>query len=395
MELNVHLPTLLMLSIAVNLLIGGLLWAVYRLRDRQSCFLLWSWACVSFAIGSLLASARSVIDVPLITVLMAHLSLGVSPLLLLAGIHSLMGLPVFGSQRSARILRIASVMYGSGLALSFSGDELAARLLTALYSALLFSLAIYRLSTSRRKPRLPFRVLQGLFAIHGTLMMIQVLSIVAARSGLVEMDIDTVLALVLFNHLLLATATVMALPLLAFTQAEQDLRELAERDELTQLLNRRAFYREGLAAFEQARSRGQSLTVLMIDLDYFKQINDRWGHAVGDDALQFVATLLAEELRDVDTIGRIGGEEFAAVLHTGNRADVEAITGRLLVRLAERGRMVNGRPLNLSASIGGVAMASGTGSFGEMMRQADSAMYRAKTMGRNRMEFAPLAEPAV
>ncbi|MBW0148469.1 GGDEF domain-containing protein [Marinobacter arenosus] len=395
MELNVHLPTLVMLSIAVNLLIGALLWAVYRLRDNQPCFLVWTGACASFVLGSLLASAGAFIEAPLLTVLVGHLSLGVSPLLLLAGIHRLMELPFFGSRHSARILKFASGIYVFGLVVSFEGDPVAARFLTALYSALLFSLAVYRLSRIKRKPRLPFRVLQSLFAIHGILMMIQVLTIACGRSGLVTVDIDAMLSLILFNHLLLATATVLALPLLAFTQAEQDLRELAERDELTRLLNRRAFYREGLAAFEQARQRGQLLTVLMIDLDYFKQINDRWGHAVGDDALRFVATLLAEELRDVDTVGRIGGEEFAAVLNTGNRAEVEAITGRLLARLAERGRVVAGRPLYLSASIGGVAMTPETGSFAEMMQLADAAMYRAKTKGRNRVEFAPRVDPAV
>lgn len=394
MELNIHLPTLLLLSIAVNLLVAGLLWAVHLLRERQSCFRLWAFACITFAVGSLLASARALVDAPLVTILSAHLFLGLSPMLLLAGIHSLMGLPLLGASRSSRILLVAGAAYLAGLLLFSTGDPMIARFLTALLSVVLFSLAIYRLSTIGRKPKLPFRVLQGLFAIHGLLMMAQVLMIATSRSGLMDVDIDTMLTLILVNHLLLAIATAMTLPLLAFTEAERGLRELAERDELTQLFNRRAFFRQSTVAFEQARLKGQSLTVLMIDLDHFKQINDRWGHAVGDQALRLVSRLMDEQLRDADIIGRIGGEEFAAVLNTGNRQEVEAITVRLLDNIAKRGRHLDGLPLHISASIGGVASASGFEQFTDLMDAADKALYEAKRKGRNRVELRSMGVPA-
>lgn len=391
MELNIHLPTLLLLSVTINLMVGGLLWLVYRLRDRQSCFRLWALACVTFVAGSALAGARTVIDVPLVTVLAAHLCLGLSPWLVLAGIHNLLGMPLVGGGKSSRVLVACGVLYVTGLLVSHAGDALVPRLLTALWSALVFSVAIYRLASCARTPRLPFQILQTIFGIHGILMMLQVIVIGTSEWEMVGLDVDAVLTLILAHHLMLATATVMALPLLAFTQAERNLKLLAERDELTQLLNRRAFFQQGIAAFEQARAQQHTLTVLMIDLDYFKEINDQWGHEVGDSVLSFVATIMTEELRDGDIIGRIGGEEFAAVLNTGGRREVEAVTERLLRKIAERGKWMDGRPLNLSASIGGVAISTQTHSFNDMMRLVDSAMYQAKEKGRNRVQFSASA----
>ena len=389
MDLHLHLPTLLLLSMAMNLMVGGLLWAVYRLRERQPCFRLWSMACAAFVVGTLLASLRAYVAAPLVTVFVAHLLLAFSPLLVLMGIHRLLGFPAIGSVRTARTLIIAGTVYVVGLTVSFAETTHLPRLLTALFSTIIFSLAIYRLNRSSRTPRMPFRILQVIFGVHGTLMMLQVLVIATGHGTLVALDVDTVLAMILVHHLLLATATVMALPLLAFTQAERDLRTLAEHDELTKLLNRRAFFQQGLAAFANARQHRHSLTVLMIDLDYFKQINDRWGHEVGDSVLQHVARIMTEELRDGDIIGRIGGEEFAAVLNTGSREEVKAITNRLLHKIAERAFLVEGKPLSLSASIGGVAISPSIQSFHEMMRLADAAMYQAKENGRNRMEFVP------
>jgi diguanylate cyclase (GGDEF)-like protein len=286
------------------------------------------------------------------------------------------------------------LLYLSGLAVSAGWDPVVARFLTALFSALIFSLAIYRLGSIGHRPRLPLRILQTLFGIHGTLMMTQVLVIAVSMSGSVQLDLQGLLKLMLMNHLLLVSATAMALPLLAFTRSEQALVVLAERDGLTQLYNRRAFYREGELAFEKARRAGDLVTVLMIDLDHFKQINDRWGHATGDEVLKVVASLMRAELRDDDIVGRVGGEEFAAVLRNNNREAIEAITGRLLQRIVEAGREVHGVPVHLSASIGGATLTRDHGSFEDVMASADKALYRAKHNGRNRAEFVPTSAAA-
>lgn len=394
MDLNLHLPTLLVTSVMINLLIGGMLWAIYHLRHRERCFLLWALACLTFVLGTAFAVANELPGAPGGLIFVAHLFLGASPLLVLAGIHALMGLPIAGKRRSSRLIHGALLLYLSGLAVSAGWDPVVARFLTALFSALIFSLAIYRLGSIGHRPRLPLRILQTLFGIHGTLMMTQVLVIAVSMSGSVQLDLQGLLKLILMNHLLLVSATAMALPLLAFTRSEQALVVLAERDGLTQLYNRRAFYREGELAFEKARRAGDLVTVLMIDLDHFKQINDRWGHATGDEVLKVVASLMKAELRDDDIVGRVGGEEFAAVLRNNNREAIEAITGRLLQRIVETGREVHGVPVHLSASIGGATLTRDHGSFEDVMASADKALYRAKHNGRNRAEFVPTSTAA-
>ncbi|MHA7808198.1 MAG: GGDEF domain-containing protein [Marinobacter adhaerens] len=394
MDLKMHLPTLLVTSVMINLLIGGMLWAIYYLRNRERCFLLWALACLTFVAGTALAVVNETTEAPGLMQFTTHLVLGGSPLLLLAGIHALMQLPMAGTRGSYRILFGASLLYLFGLVISTGWDPVVARFLTALFSALIFSLAIYRLASLERKPRLPLRILQILFGIHGTLMMAQVLVIAVSVSESTQLDLQGLLKLILVNHLLLVSATAMALPLLAFTRSEQALVALAERDGLTQLFNRRAFYREGNLAFEKAREDGALITVLMIDLDHFKQINDRWGHATGDEVLRVVANLMKAELRDDDIIGRVGGEEFAAVLCNNNREAIEAVTKRLLRRIVDAGREVDGVPVHLSASIGGASLTREHGNFEDIMASADRALYRAKHNGRNRAEFVTASAAA-
>lgn len=393
--LNLDLPTLIVTSTAVNLLIAGLLWATYRLREHQRCFRLWALACLTFAGGGLLAALRVVVDAPTLTVLLAHLLLGLSPFLVLAGLHSLMGLPIAGARRSTQLWRWVGSGYVLLLVLTYAWHPLMPRLLTALLTALVFSQAVYRLQSLRRRPGLPALLLKILFALHGTLMVVQVLYFGASLTGLGNPDPQPLLEAILINHLLLATATALVLPLFAFTEAEASLRALADRDDLTGLLNRRAFYRHANRAFEQARSKARPLTVLMIDLDHFKQINDRWGHTVGDETLRFFAGLLSRELRDTDVIGRLGGEEFGVVLDSSTHGDVGAVTQRLLERITAEGRLINGVPVYLSASIGGATCHPRKTDLSTLLRRADTALYQAKRNGRNRIEFARPADAAV
>ncbi|MCL7942407.1 GGDEF domain-containing protein [Marinobacter sp. ATCH36] len=390
MEFEVHLPTLLLLSVAINLMIGALLWAIFRLRSRQDCFRLWALACGAFAAGSLLAGARAFLDSQWITVFLAHGFLGLSPLLVLAGLQRFSGQAPGNSRRFRYALRASAVGYCLILLFTFHDTPLNARFLTALYSAAIFSFAVYHLSRLDSTPSLPRRILQVLFTAHGVLMMIQALVICAGWIGINQHETGFVLRIILINHILLATATVLALPLLAFTQSEQRLRIMAERDGLTGLYNRRSLFRDGIQAFKKAEQKQVPLAVLMMDLDYFKQINDRWGHATGDAALCLVARILKQELRDDDIVGRIGGEEFAIILNITAEDDIRLITRRLLDAIVTNGEEMQGLPVSLSASIGGVEKADRHKTFADMMNEADSALYNAKNKGRNRAEFQQL-----
>lgn len=172
-------------------------------------------------------------------------------------------------------------------------------------------------------------------------------------------------------------------------QRTAELRHQALHDRLTGLANR-ALFNEQLAAAVRRRSRsGAALAVLFIDLDGFKQVNDLYGHEVGDRALRSVARRFSSTLREADTLARLGGDEFAALLEGDPGAsDPGRVARRLLDSLARPIRIGSLR-LALQASVG-IADDDGAESAEELRRNADLAMYTAKSAGRHSYEiYAP------
>jgi diguanylate cyclase (GGDEF)-like protein len=167
-------------------------------------------------------------------------------------------------------------------------------------------------------------------------------------------------------------------------ESEAVLADLARRDGLTRLPNRRAFD-EGLREmFARMERLGESGSLLMIDIDHFKQINDTHGHAAGDDVLRAVAQTMASDVRLVDRVFRIGGEEFAAILSGGDAAAALTTAERLRQAVAGARVAVKGRDLSATVSIG-VAWATAGAEPATLVEAADAALYRAKQEGRNRV----------
>jgi diguanylate cyclase (GGDEF)-like protein/PAS domain S-box-containing protein len=169
---------------------------------------------------------------------------------------------------------------------------------------------------------------------------------------------------------------------------EDELSEMATRDALTGLFNRRETARLLDEEVARAERYQRSLSVLWIDLDHFKETNDRFGHAAGDRVLQCLSDLLAESVRSVDTVGRFGGEEFVVILPEMGRQGAEETAERLRCKAAESScRIDNGPEIDITISIG-VAVFPGHGSnSADLCLVADQAMYRAKRAGRNRIEM--------
>ena len=166
------------------------------------------------------------------------------------------------------------------------------------------------------------------------------------------------------------------------------LREMASRDSLTQLLNRRAFEAQAANVLALARREGRGLGVAMVDVDFFKTVNDEYGHQAGDAALRVIASLLGEHFRrDSDLIGRYGGEEFAVVT-TAARIDAEfaQVLEEFRATVAAQSIEAEGRSIALTVSCGAVVTVPGPeDELEELLNHADRALYAAKAQGRDRV----------
>ena len=171
---------------------------------------------------------------------------------------------------------------------------------------------------------------------------------------------------------------------LALTEAERR----AQTDPLTGVLNRRSLIERLDAACVRARARGLPISLLFIDLDHFKQINDSFGHQAGDACLRAIIDPIHAELRQSDVIGRYGGEEFVVILSSADSAAAIPIAQRILERVAAVHVAGFGMPIRLTCSIG-VAASDTLGVWGEhLIAQADAAVYVAKRQGRNQVQMA-------
>ena len=171
-------------------------------------------------------------------------------------------------------------------------------------------------------------------------------------------------------------------------QIEARLQEHANTDFLTRLPNRRYFMeRIDLERKRIVRHQAKPAAVLLCDLDHFKAINDRWGHAAGDQALSHFASVLLAQLRKTDIAGRIGGEEFAILLPGGTIDDAQSFVARLQAALVST-PLPGGAAIGLTASIGATLMDHTDSHTEHVLARCDAALYRAKTAGRNRMEVS-------
>ena len=168
-------------------------------------------------------------------------------------------------------------------------------------------------------------------------------------------------------------------------QAYGRARELARTDELTGLANRRAFVEMGTAAVDQARRYDRALALVMVDIDYFKRINDTHGHAAGDEVLRSVARVIKETARVADTPGRLGGEEFALLLPETAVAAASTLAERLRHDVAALVVPHNGTELRCTCSFGVAERDQAVFNLDALLGKADAALYLAKAQGRNQV----------
>lgn len=166
------------------------------------------------------------------------------------------------------------------------------------------------------------------------------------------------------------------------------LHRLAETDPLTGALNRRAFFEAALRSEEPYRERGVPAAVLMLDVDHFKSVNDRFGHDAGDAVLRSLVTASCKEIRSIDSFARYGGEEFILLLPGSDVAGATRVAERIRANVAAMEVEVVGTDVHVTVSIGVAALAEAHADIASTITAADGAMYAAKRHGRNRVVAA-------
>jgi two-component system, cell cycle response regulator len=171
-------------------------------------------------------------------------------------------------------------------------------------------------------------------------------------------------------------------------RSHDNLHAIATTDALTGLLTRRRFLEVGADELERARRYSRPFSLIAIDLDHFKQVNDRYGHAAGDAVLAGVAAVLREQTRQHDLVGRIGGEEIAIALPETGLETARLVAERIRSRVSALVPTADGIKIPVSASFGVAVAGPSDTSVMEMLKRADQALYRAKRFGRDRVEAA-------
>lgn len=202
-------------------------------------------------------------------------------------------------------------------------------------------------------------------------------------------------SLFIFAPLLYSFALVFLLMALTKERAESLQRHVATIDLLTGIPNRRGFGERAARLLARSRKEHQALTLLLFDLDRFKTINDRFGHRAGDAVLVLFSRSAMQSLRPLDLFGRIGGEEFVALLPGVNIETAITVAERVRSNFASAAGDVHGQPVAATVSVGIASSTQAGFDFDALYAVADAALYRAKQKGRNRTEAAaPIPDSA-
>jgi len=227
-----------------------------------------------------------------------------------------------------------------------------------------------------------------LFA-HGALYLLRTpVSTYLAGASTIDLFGSVWLTVLSFEGLLFTISIAFILLAMAKERTEFRHKTAAMVDPLTGVANRRAFLQESDDLMRQHGSDERSVSVILFDLDHFKSINDRFGHALGDRVLQIFADTVSINLRPTDIFGRLGGEEFAACLRNVGVDYTVALADRIRSDFERAAAIVNGDTVGGTVSVGVVVSQETPFDLHTLLGRADKALYAAKERGRNRVEFS-------
>ena len=170
----------------------------------------------------------------------------------------------------------------------------------------------------------------------------------------------------------------------------EKIQQIAITDDLTGLYNRRCLFEIGRLEIERTRRYNLPLSAIVMDIDHFKRVNDKYSHAIGDKVLRSFAKCVQENTRELDIVGRIGGEEFVILLPGSDQLSANRTAARLQDLIAENNTKTSFGDIRITVSQGVAVMDPSMFELNDLVQAADRALYRAKETGRNKVVTSPL-----
>jgi diguanylate cyclase (GGDEF)-like protein len=265
----------------------------------------------------------------------------------------------------------------------FAGSEYARMVLSSAVIAFYAFLTAFELRRERRRALADRWLAISVPLLHSAVFLapVALFLLLPARAS-----VEGLFALFAVETMIYVVGTAFVVVVIAKERVALVHKTAAMTDLLTGLFNRRAFLETADRLIAQSARKSSPVSVLLFDLDHFKSINDRFGHAVGDDALRVFAATATANMRATDVIGRLGGEEFAAIL-PGTTAEAHVVAERVRLAFQAAGLEISSHKIGASVSIGLVCAVPPV-DIDQLLARADGALYRAKGNGRNRVEIA-------
>lgn len=387
--------TLAVVSGLAAMLMAVTMGGIYLAGNREPAVLRWASAGLMLSLGHLLGnlalSAPGLID-PRVTIALANASVMTGYGLVLLGIQYHLKLRPWTLTVTGSVLFV--LVAGLFWPAMYQDTVFRVGLLTLFY--LVLSIAAARpLWQADDEPLRPYRrAVAMVILVNVALLAARTVYIAWGDEATRGTALLAVMVPVFLSSLLFYMALNVSLALMLFRRKEVHLRFLARHDALTGLLNRYSL--DEFAARELARAqRGEhELSLVVLDLDNFKQVNDQYGHAAGDEVLVEAAVRVRGAIREGDIAFRVGGEEFLVLLPGASSARARQVAERLRRSLVERPFDCRGARVTVSTSVGVVSYDPVRDDWDRMLRRADQALYRAKDGGRNRVEIAGGQQPA-
>lgn len=381
--------TLIVVSLLTAGVIGLVLLMTWSINRSMSALRYWSAAFLFYAAGLAELALRGDGPVQAWNVLGVTL-LGAAHLFVLFGTRSLSGESVPWRPGALGLGALGAAWFYFLLVEPDFSKRYAAYAVFTAVTAGLASVELFRAKRDSWVSALTvLAALYGLVAVVNGAHVIYLLA-VGAGDRVLDSGASQTMQFLYANTLLVTVGICMAV--VSTERLQSELRRSATYDRLTGVFNRGAFVDLAEKEFARWRRSGGAFSILLMDLDHFKRVNDTFGHAVGDAMLAAFARRCAGHLREGDLLGRYGGEEFCALLPGANRQQAAAVAERLRRDVAAMTIEHQGTLLSISVSIGVAEIDASTPDLDSMVACADTALYRAKRGGRN---CVMVTEPAL